>query len=97
MAKDARQEAPKRRHSATYATDKRSGGYLVRVIGPDASRFVGREVPVTTKDGKEHMEKLERLIWAGPDKDPQTGQPTGKNAALYKFVAKPREAQDAEF
>lgn len=77
--------APKgeRRHRATYATDKRKGGYLVRVEGPEANRFVGREVPVTLKSGNEQPEKLERLLW--------TGTQEGKLVALYTFQSRPRE------
>jgi hypothetical protein len=84
---------PKRRHRATYATDKRAGGYLIRVAGPDASMFAGREVPVTTKAGDEHMEKLIRLIWTGLDNE------SGETVALYKFESKPREesVEQAEF
>lgn len=78
--------APKRKHKATYATDKRNGGYLVRIAGPSAECFAGREVPVNTKDGVEHVEKLERMIWTGLDKE------SGSKVALYKFVSKPREA-----
>ena len=58
---------PKRKHRATYAADKRQGGYLIRVAGPDSDRFVDREVPVTLKNGTEHNEKLTRLIWSGAD------------------------------
>lgn len=75
----------KRAHKATYATDKRNGGYLIRVQGPYPEMFAGREVPVTTKAGDEHMEKLVRLIWKGTD--PESGQ----LVALYKFESKPRE------
>lgn len=79
----------KRRHRATYATDKRNGGYLIRVQGPTPEAFAGREVPVTTKAGTEHMEKLVRLIWAGTD------QESGEKVALYKFESKPRDEQVA--
>lgn len=75
-----------RSHKATYATDKKKGGYLIRVAGPNASAFVGKEVPVTTKDDQEHMEKLTRLIWSGAD------QESGKPVALYAFESKPRDA-----
>lgn len=85
--------APKTLHTATYATDNRSGGYNVRVVGPYPEKFAGREVPVQTKGGSTHNEKLVRLLWTGPDKDPQTGALTGRQAALYKFEAKPREEQ----
>jgi len=60
------------------------------VQGPNSSSFVGREVPVTLRNGKEHPEKLSRLIWTGVDKE--SGQPV----SLYKFEAKPREAGAAE-
>ena len=76
----------KRRHRATYATDKKKGGYLIRVSGPDAERFAGREIPVVTKANEEHMEKLVRLLWTGADGE------TGDKVALYTFEAKPREA-----
>ena len=79
-------------HKATYATDKRNGGYLVRVAGPSAEKFAGRPVPVTMKSGDEHEETLDRLIWTGKDKD------SGEKVALYKFVAKPKEKiADANF
>lgn len=84
-------EKKERQHRATYATDKRSGGYLIRVAGPYAERFTGREVPVTLKSGKEHNEKLTRLIWTGQD------QESGEPVALYKFEAKPKEQQDVPF
>jgi hypothetical protein len=74
---------PARQHKATYSTDKRKGGYIVRVEGPNAARFAGREVPVNTKDGVEHMEKLIKLIWTGNDKE------TGKPVALYSFESRP--------
>lgn len=78
-----------RQHKATYSRDKRNGGYLVRVQGPNANRFAGREVPVTRKDDSEDIEKLDSLVWAGKDKD------SGMPVALYSFIAKPRdELQD---
>lgn len=86
MAKSETIETPKRKHKATYSTDKRNGGYLVRIAGPAAECFAGREVPVTTKAKTEHVEKLDRLIWTGLDKE------SGGKVALYKFVSKPREA-----
>ncbi len=86
-----KQTSAKRRHKATYATDKRNGGYLVRVAGPDANRFAGREVPVTLKNDQEHVETLESLVWAGVD------QETGGNVALYRFKSKPREEESIDF
>ena len=81
----AKQEKPKRLHRATYARDKKKGGYLIRVEGPTADRFAGREVPVTTKAQSEHMEELDTLLWTGKD------QETGAPVALYTFVSKPKE------
>jgi hypothetical protein len=81
----------KRAHRATYATDKRNGGYLIRVAGPQSNMFAGREVPVTLKNGQEHAEKLTSLVWAGVD------QESGENVALYRFESKPREEIAAEF
>jgi hypothetical protein len=77
-----------RQHRATYGADKKAGGWLIRVEGPNAEKFAGREVPVETKSGEEHTEKLTRLIWTGPD------QETGVKVALYKFEPKPREAEE---
>lgn len=84
----AKNEMKERQHKATYAADKKKGGYLVRVEGPHATAFVGREVPVTRKDDSESTETLERLIWSGID------QESGKPVALYSFKAKPRAAAD---
>ena len=81
----------KRAHKATYATDKKKGGYLVRVAGPHASEFVGREVPVTRKDNFETKEKLAKLVWSGKDAE------SGENVALYTFVAKPRDLDEILF
>ena len=78
----------KREHKATYAKDKRNGGYLIRVIGPHANMFAGREVPVVRKDDSETMETLESVIWAGTDEE------TGRPVALYKFLAKQRDDAD---
>lgn len=77
-----------RAHLATYASDKRNpGGYLVRVVGPHATVFAGRHVPVTRKDGSESMEHLETAVWAGMDDERK--QPV----ALYRFTARPRDEQ----
>lgn len=78
-------------HRATYATDKRDGGYLVRITGPRAADFAGMEVPVETKDGQKHTEKLLLRKWFGADKDPVTKKETGQQAALYTFQSRPRE------
>ena len=78
-------DAPKPQHKATYARDKKKGGYLVRVQGPHAAKFAGREVPVTRMDDSQSPEKLTALIWSGTD------QETGKPVALYQFEARPKD------
>lgn len=78
-------DKPKRLHRATFATDKRHGGYLIRVAGPYPEVFAGREIPVTKKDGTESTEKLLSLIWTGPDAE------NGGLVALYRFEAKERD------
>jgi hypothetical protein len=88
MAKDP---TARREHKATYATDKRNGGYLIRVAGPKANMFAGRVVPVTMKNDDEHVEELDRLIWSGKD------QESGENVALYKFKPRPREETETDF
>lgn len=85
---------PKRQHKATFAADKKKGGYLVRVIGPHAGEFVGRTVPVVRKDDTEEMHKLTRLIWTGIDDGTPEKPGTGKPAALYAFEAKPKTEED---
>lgn len=86
--------ATKRTHKATYARDKKKGGYLVRVIGPAANQFAGRIVPVTTRDDKEHNETLTDLIWSGIDTGTEDMKGTGFPVALYAFAAKPKEVVD---
>jgi hypothetical protein len=85
MAEKADAPAKGRQHKATYARDKRKGGYLIRVIGPNAGKFAGREIPVTRMDDTESVEKLDGLIWTGNDED------TGRPVALYSFEARPKE------
>lgn len=76
----------KRLHHATFARDKKNpGGYLVRVEGPTAAAFAGRDVPVTRKDQSESVETLTVAVWAGIDEE------SGKPVALYRFEAKPRD------
>lgn len=94
----AKAEGTKRLHSATYAKDKKSGGYLVRVMGPHAGEFAGREVPVGRMGtNEETMEKLVSLVWLGTDTGFQDRPGTGQPVALYKFEAKPRVKVDHEF
>lgn len=78
--------APERKHRATYARDNKNGGYLIRVAGPYPEKFAGREVPVMLKSGKEHNEKLGKLIWTGADAE-------AGRVALYTFEAKPRDTE----
>lgn len=86
-----------RSHKATYARDKKNGGWLVRVIGPNANAFAGREVPVSVNNGGEHTEKLKRLIWTGVDTGFDDNPGTGKPAALYSFEQKPKEEKLVDF
>lgn len=86
----------KRQHVATYANDKKNGGYLVRIAGPHAARFAGREVPVTRLDKSEGTETLEKLIWSGVDTGEYGGK-AGEPIALYTFTRKPRAEEVAPF
>lgn len=85
-------ERPK--HKATYATDKRNGGYMIRVIGPFANRFIGRKVPVTMRNDNVHDEELVRLVWSGIDTGTDDRPGTGLPAALYTFKPKPKMEDD---
>lgn len=82
---------PPRAHRATYSTDKKKGGYIVRVEGPHAAMFAGRAVPVTRRDNSENMEQLDKLLWTGTDEE------SGKPVALYSFVSKPRDKDAVVF
>ena len=84
------EDAPKRSHKATYARDKKKGGYLIRIQGPHAAAFAGREVPVVRRDDSETTEMLDALIWSGTDDE------SGKPVALYAFVARPKDELDDE-
>lgn len=86
--KETSDDAPQRQHRATYARDKRKGGYLIRVEGPFANRFTGRVIPVTRRDNTENPEKLSAVIWTGVDEE--TKQPV----ALYSFEQQPRDEED---
>lgn len=92
-----------RQHRATFARDKRNpGGYLVRVVGPHATAFAGRQVPVTRADDTESIETLTVAVWAGTDEGmpASEGRPaikgTGQPVALYQFAARERDAQAAD-
>jgi len=78
-------------HVATYAADKRKGGWLVRVAGPRPDMFSGRIIPVTRRDRSIGDESLERVVWTGKDED------TGENVALYKFAPKPQSLDEIPF
>ena len=95
MPKKAEETTPettpaKRQHRASYSRDKRNGGYIIRIEGPNAMRFAGREVPVTRKDFTESLEQLEDMIWCGNDQD------TGAPVALYHFVPRPRDTDEQD-
>lgn len=94
MAKDT--EAPARQHRATYARDKKTGGYLIRIAGPSANQFAGMQVPVTTLSGEEHVEQLRNLVWSGVDTG-EFGGKKGEPVALYQFASQPREKVEAIF
>ena len=85
-----------RLHKATYARDKRTGGYNIRISGPYPNRFAGKEVPVTTVKGGEHTEKLLRLLWSGIETSSEYGGTVGEAVALYSFEASPREDKQEE-
>lgn len=92
MAEDKKAASGKKRaHKASYAKDKKKGGYLIRVEGPHSNAFAGREIPVSMKSGDEQLETLGTLIWTGKD------QETGLPVTLYTFVAKPKEKVEAVF
>lgn len=85
-------------HRATYSADRVNGGYLVRVVGPYANRFVGKEVPVMRKGEKESsLEMLDRLIWHGTDDGKYNKEDTGKPVALYSFIPHGNKDDEIEF
>lgn len=93
----AKEKSNGRQHKATYAKDKYTGGWRIRVVGPHANRFAGRVVPVIKRDDSEENETLADLVWAGPDLDPDTKEPTGKGmAAIYNFTPKPKDEDSDE-
>jgi hypothetical protein len=87
----AEEKGAKRAHRATYARDSKKGGYMIRVEGPHAAKFAGKDVPVTRMDNSESTERLTKMIWAGTD------EKTGKPVALYGFEPKPREEEEIVF
>lgn len=89
-------KAPARQHKATYARDKKTGGYLIRIAGPNANQFAGMEVPVTTISNEEHVEKLKNLVWSGVDTGEYGGK-KGEPVALYQFESQPREKETPVF
>jgi hypothetical protein len=87
----AEEKGPKRSHKATYARDSKKGGYMIRVEGPHAAKFAGKDVPVSRMDGSESEERLNKMIWSGTD------EKSGKPVALYSFEPRPREEEEIVF
>lgn len=95
MADKADNMAPKPgQHRATFSRDKQRGGYNIRVEGPYANRFAGREVPVTLLSGEVKKETLIGVLWAGMT-EPQDGT-APQPVALYDFVRAERVEFDDE-
>jgi hypothetical protein len=91
MAKE-KEDKPKREHRASYAKDKRYGGYLIRVEGPQSNMFAGREVPVVRKNSTdETMETLTDVVWTGKDNE------SGKPVTLYRFEQKKTDRSEIQF
>lgn len=91
MADEPQTPAKGRQHIATFARDKQKPGkYLIRVQGPTADRFAGRDVPVTRMDRSESTETLTTVVWVGTDE--ASGQPV----ALYHFAEKPRAEEKVD-
>ena len=91
-------EASANAHRATYTRNKHTGEMQVRLVGPKAANAAGTEVPVLTKDGAVHLEKLTVLVFTGTDDQDFPGyQSTGKPLAIYKFEKKPREKEPFVF
>lgn len=84
-------KSAKRAHKATYARDNKKGGYMIRVEGPQAGHFAGKDVPVTRMDNSESNERLTKLVWSGTD------EKTGKPVALYGFEPKPKVEEEIVF
>lgn len=86
-----------RKHRATFARDKRKGGYLIRVAGPYPEMFADRIIPVTRMNGQETMEHLGSVIWTGvTPEDSKVGTP-GERVALYSFEPREREVVEPDF
>ena len=79
------------KHRATYTRCKHTGKVRVRIVGPDAADAAGTEVPVITRDGAVHLEKLTVLIYTGFDDRGFPGyQSTGYPLAIYEIEKRPR-------
>lgn len=92
-------KTPQRLHRAAYTRDKKNPGqWLVRVSGPHAKEFEGREVPVTVNGGGEQIETLARGVFAGIDDGKINPADKGQNYCLYQIVPKPKATpQEVEF
>lgn len=83
-----------RTHKATYAKDRKEGGYNLRVIGPHAKKMGRRWLPVTRFDGSENMEYALDIIWSGTDDGTEDRPGTGLPVALFSMWKAPKEEQD---
>ncbi len=87
-----------RQHKATYARDKKNpGSFLVRITGPHAKEFEGREVPVMKNGGGEQLETLSRAVFSGTDEGKITPADKGQTYCLYEMVRHPKEYVQPEF
>jgi hypothetical protein len=85
-----------REHRATYSKDRdHPGKWLVRVVGPRATKFVGASIPVTRGDGSESEETLVDAITSGIDDGLVIAADKGKTWCLYRIKEKPKAERPA--
>lgn len=89
-------EAAERQHVATFSFNQRAQQYNVRVVGPHADKFAGREIPVSRLNKPDSIEKLTRMLKSGIDEGKVVPENKGKMYALYSFVQKPRAVEEEE-
>lgn len=78
-------------HRATFAADEYTGGWKIRVIGPNPNRFANRIIPVVRKDGTTTDVQLLGLSWYDESwKDDDTGE----HVALYEMQRQRRRLDD---